>query len=42
MIKINLLPHKRLKPVDKSLMRLRAAVVGLTVLVVLVMGYSFY
>ena len=42
MIKINLLPHKRLKPVDKSVMKLKTMVVGLTAVVVLVLGWSFY
>ena len=42
MIKINLLPHKRLKPVDKSIMKLKAIVVVVTAAVVLVLGWSFY
>ena len=40
MIKINLLPHKKIKQVDKAVMKLRAMVIGFIVLVALVVGYG--
>jgi Tfp pilus assembly protein PilN len=40
MIKINLLPHKKVKAVDKNILKLRAVVVGVTVLAVLVAAYG--
>ena len=40
MIKINLLPHKKIKQVDKAVMKLRAMVIGIIVLIALVVGYG--
>jgi Tfp pilus assembly protein PilN len=40
MIKINLLPHKKIKAVDKNILKLRAVVIGITVLAVLVAAYG--
>jgi len=42
MIKINLLPHKKLKPLEKGLLKIRAGIVGLIVLVALGLLYGFY
>ena len=39
MIKINLLPHKKVKAIEKGLQRLRGLIGIVTVLVVLVLGY---
>ena len=40
MIKINLLPHKKIKAVDKNILKLRAVVLGVTVLSVLLAVYG--
>ncbi len=40
MIKINLLPHKKIKQVDKAVTRLRALVIVVIVLVALGLGYE--
>jgi Tfp pilus assembly protein PilN len=40
MIKINLLPHKKIKAVDKNILKLRAVVMGVTVLSVLLAAYG--
>ncbi len=40
MIKINLLPHKKIKQVDKAVMKLRAIVMGIIVLTVLGVIYG--
>ncbi len=40
MIKINLLPHKKIKQVDKAVMKLRAMVIGVIALTVLGVGYG--
>ncbi len=40
MIKINLLPHKKVKQVDKAVMKLRAIVVAVIVLSLLAAGYG--
>ena len=40
MIKINLLPHKKIKAVDKNILKLRAVVMGVTVLFVLLAAYG--
>ncbi len=40
MIKINLLPHKKIKQVDKAVMKLQAIVIGVIVLVVFGVGYG--
>ncbi len=42
MIKINLLPHKKTKPAEKGVQRLKLVAAALTLLVVLVLGYWFY
>jgi len=42
MIKINLLPHKKIKPKEKGLVMLQAGIVGLTVVVVLGLGGWYY
>ncbi len=40
MIKINLLPHKKIKALDKNILKLRAVVLGVTVLSVLLAAYG--
>ncbi|MGC2423285.1 MAG: PilN domain-containing protein [Nitrospirota bacterium] len=40
MIKINLLPHKKIKAVDKNILKLRAVVLGVTVLSILLAAYG--
>lgn len=40
MIKINLLPHKKIKAIDKNILKLRAVVMGVTVLSVLLAAYG--
>jgi Tfp pilus assembly protein PilN len=42
MIKINLLPHKKVKAVEKGVQRLRMMIFALTAVVVLVLGYWSY
>jgi len=42
MIKINLLPHKRVKALDKTTIKLRIAAISITCMVILVMVAVFY
>ncbi len=42
MIKINLLPHKKLKPLEKGLLKLRAIIVGIIILVALGLAFGVY
>ncbi len=42
MIRINLLPHKKLKPIEKGLLKLRAIMLGLTVVVFIGLCYGYY
>jgi len=42
MIKINLLPHKRVKPKEKGVLILQGAIVGFTILVVLGLGGGYF
>lgn len=42
MIKINLLPHKKVKAVEKGVLRLRLMILAVTAAIILVLGYWSY
>ena len=42
MIKINLLPHKKVKPVEKGILKLRAAIIVLSVILLVGLGVWYF